>query len=309
MSTVLFNGNPLLRYDGYYILSDWAEIPNLRQKATSILSRKMGEWLLGLEHQEDPFLPKRNQVFFALFSVASAIYRWVIVLSIMWFLYKFWRPLKLEIVGHIMGLMTVFGLVGMPLYQLGKFLYTPGRVDQVKKPRFYATLAGLTVLLAAAFLVPLPHRIWCSLEVEPRKPASVYAEVGGVLEELLVRSGQQVSKGQPLARLRNVDLELEINKLEGQRDQFKIQLDMHRRLRFSDPRAADEIPQITEDLEAVEGQLREKAKEHAAAPAGGPPRRHRHAAHPGTRPPRGPRRAAAQVGRHAPGAREHRRLP
>ena len=67
-STIVFNANPLLRYDGYYVLADLVEIPNLRQKATTILSRKLGEWCLGLEPPDDPFLPQRNQVFFALYS-------------------------------------------------------------------------------------------------------------------------------------------------------------------------------------------------------------------------------------------------
>ena len=58
VSTIMFNANPLLRYDGYYILSDILEIPNLRQKASSILNRKLGWWCLGLEEQEDPFLPQ-----------------------------------------------------------------------------------------------------------------------------------------------------------------------------------------------------------------------------------------------------------
>src|SRR3954454_20195602 len=49
VSTLMFNANPLLRYDGYYILSDVTEIPNLRQKATGILGRKAGEYCLGLE--------------------------------------------------------------------------------------------------------------------------------------------------------------------------------------------------------------------------------------------------------------------
>ena len=75
VSTVIFNANPLLRYDGYYILADLMEIPNLRQKATSILSRKLSEWCLGMEPPEDPFLPQRNQAFFALYSVAAAAYR------------------------------------------------------------------------------------------------------------------------------------------------------------------------------------------------------------------------------------------
>ena len=65
VSTVMFNANPLLRYDGYYILSDILEIPNLRQKSSAILNRKLGKWCLGLEEPEDPFLPKRHQMLFA----------------------------------------------------------------------------------------------------------------------------------------------------------------------------------------------------------------------------------------------------
>ena len=99
VSTILFNANPLLRYDGYYILSDVVEIPNLRQKATSILSRKMGEWFLGLEPTEDPFLPERNQAFFALYTVAAVIYRWFIMASILFFLYKVFEPYGLKILG------------------------------------------------------------------------------------------------------------------------------------------------------------------------------------------------------------------
>ena len=60
VSTVLFNGNPLLRFDGYYILSDISEIPNLRQKSTKILGRVASKYCLGMEQQEDPFLPDRH---------------------------------------------------------------------------------------------------------------------------------------------------------------------------------------------------------------------------------------------------------
>ena len=62
VSTMMFNANPLLRYDGYYILSDILEIPNLRQKASTILNRKLGKWCLGLEEPEDPFLPQAASV-------------------------------------------------------------------------------------------------------------------------------------------------------------------------------------------------------------------------------------------------------
>ena len=101
VSTIIFNANPLLRYDGYYILADLTEIPNLRQKATTILSRKLGEWCLGMEPPEDPFLPQRNQVFFALYSVAAAAYRWVVAISICWFLYRLFQSYHLKFVGQV----------------------------------------------------------------------------------------------------------------------------------------------------------------------------------------------------------------
>ena len=92
VSTILFNGNPLLRFDGYYILADLVEIPNLRQKSTSILNRMMAQWCLGMELPEEPFLPQRNQLFFALYTVAAVVYRWVILVSILLFLYKVFEP-------------------------------------------------------------------------------------------------------------------------------------------------------------------------------------------------------------------------
>ena len=99
----MFNANPLMRYDGYYILSDLMEIPNLRQKASTILHRKLGKWCLGLKEPDDPFLPERHQAFFALYSVASAIYRWVVTFSILWFLYKVFEPYRLQIIGQILA--------------------------------------------------------------------------------------------------------------------------------------------------------------------------------------------------------------
>src|SRR5690606_32747297 len=128
VSTILFNGNPLLRYDGYYILSDIIEIPNLRQKASDILARKMGHWCLGIEPPDDPFLPQRNQGFFALYSVAAAVYRWIVTFSILWFLYKIWEPYRLEVIGQMIGLAALYTLAVQPLWKVGKFFYVPGRV-------------------------------------------------------------------------------------------------------------------------------------------------------------------------------------
>ena len=179
VSTVIFNANPLLRYDGYYILADLMEIPNLRQKATTILGRKLSEWCLGMEPPEDPFLPQRNQVFFALYSIAATIYRWIVALSICWFLYRFFLSNHLEIVGKAMVAASLWGLFIMPLYQAAKFFYVPGRIDQVKKPHFYTSLGALAALLLAFFFLPLPYSVICPLELQPRDRQPEAADADG----------------------------------------------------------------------------------------------------------------------------------
>jgi len=179
VSTLLFNGNPLLRYDGYYILSDIVEIPNLRQKATDILSRKLGYWCLGLEQPDDPFLPQRNQMFFAIYSVAAACYRWFVTFSILWFLHKVFEPYHLEIIGQAIALMSLVSLVGMPLWKVGKFFYIPGRIDKVKKPRMFLTLALLTAVVLGVILIPLPYHVMCIFEVKPLCASSVFVDVPG----------------------------------------------------------------------------------------------------------------------------------
>ncbi|HUY35512.1 MAG TPA: hemolysin D [Pirellulales bacterium] len=258
VSTLMFNSNPLLRYDGYYILSDVIEIPNLRQKATDILGRKLGYWCLGLEQPDDPFLPERNQIFFALYSVAAAVYRWVVVFSIMWFLYEIWKPYRLEIIGQIIAIASIYGLAVQPLWKVGKFFYVPGRIEKVKKPRMYATLAVLSLVAAAVLFIPLPHRIYCTLEIQPRDAKSVYVSVPGELERVLIQPGVAVAKGTPLAQLKNLDIELEIADLEGQCAENETELhSLHRRQRL-DEDAARQIPAVEVVLKSVKEQLDEK---------------------------------------------------
>jgi len=273
ISTVIFNANPLLRYDGYYILADLTEIPNLRQKATAILSRKSAHWFLGIEPPEDPFLPQRNQVFFVLYSVAAAFYRWFVLASILWFLYQVFKPYGLEVIGNAIVLASLVGLVGVPGYKVGKFFYVPGRLDKVKKPRMYTSLGVLAALLLAVVFVPLPHRVICSLEVQARDADYVYIAVPGQLDELRVQQGDRVTKGQQLAQLTSIDLNLEIAKLTGEVDQYKKQLENLRRQRFRDPRVSSQIPAVTEALNAAEEQLKKKQQDHErlrlTAPADG----------------------------------------
>jgi putative peptide zinc metalloprotease protein len=257
VSTVLFNGNPLLRFDGYYILSDISEIPNLRQKSSKILSRLMQEYCLGIEQQDDPFLPQGNQWFFALYTIAAVAYRWVVVFSILFFLNQVLEPYGLKVLGQVVAFFSLVGMVVQPLWQLGKFFNYPGRMHQVKKNRLTATLAVCAALIGAFVWLPLPYSVKCAVEVQPRDAAHVYALVPGQLVELRVKSGDKVKHNDIVARLQNEDLRLRTNELEMQASQYRSQIELLERQRNtrSQSEPAGRIPELEELLESAEEQL------------------------------------------------------
>lgn len=262
VSTILFNGNPLLRYDGYYILSDIVEIPNLRQKSSSILNRTMGKWCLGIEPQDDPFLPERNQIFFALYTVAAAAYRWVIVLSIVAFLHKVFEPYRLEIIGQIIAMSALYGLLVQPLWKLGKFLYVPGRMAKVKKLNLLITTAIVGAVFAAIAFIPLPYRVVCTFEVQPRDATSIYVDAPGILEEVRVKPGEEVEAGTLLAMLSNKQLEVELVGMEAELLQLETKLEsLEFQARNGDPTASASIPPTQTSIEGVKRQLAEKKQE------------------------------------------------
>lgn len=261
VSTLLFNANPLLRFDGYYILSDILEIPNLRQKASTILHRKLSLWCLGLTEPFDPFLPRKHQGFFAFYTVAAAIYRWIVTFSILWFLYKLFEPYRLEILGQLIASAALISLIGLPIWRLVKFFHVPGRVYRVKHTRLSATLGGLAVLGAAALFVPLPSAVYCSLEIKPRDATAVYVDVPGRLQQIHVIAGQQVDAGSPLAELTNLDVDMAVARLTGERDGLRAQLASLKRRRFHDREAGLDIEQTRDSLAALDDQLQKKQRD------------------------------------------------
>ena len=261
VSTLLFNANPLLRYDGYYILSDLVEIPNLRQKATTILQGKLAAWTLGLPETPDPFLPQRRQLLFALYTVAAAIYKWVVMAAILWFLYIVFEPYGLQVIGKLIAVMAIGGLVFQPLWKLGKFFYVPGRIDRVKKPRMLVSITVAAVVVPAPFMLPIPHYVRCGFYIQPRDATSVYVESPGELQQIHVRPGQSVLAGHPIVTLDDVDLKITLARLVGEMRGLETKLASLRPREFEDESAAHEIAEVEESIVAIDDQIARRRQE------------------------------------------------
>ena len=232
VSTIIFNINPLLRYDGYYILADILEIPNLRQKATKIMAQKASTWFLGMEEQEDPFLPKKNQLLFALYTIGAVAYRWVVMVSILFFVYRFFNSYGLKVVGQTIAAMSLYGLLVMPLWKIGKFFWVPGRIYRVKKLNFYLSLSGLLLIAGFLFYVPLPYSVYAPMVLElhsaPEYSGKVFVpKTGGRLEEICVHDGDVVKKGEVLGILSNNQLDSQLIGLRGQLLEAKKEREMY----------------------------------------------------------------------------------
>src|SRR5262249_16931568 len=81
VSTVVFNANPLMRYDGYYVLADWLEIPNLRERSNRFLSNLVLEHCLGVEVQPEPYMALWRRILFVVYAIASYLYKWLVTFS------------------------------------------------------------------------------------------------------------------------------------------------------------------------------------------------------------------------------------
>jgi putative peptide zinc metalloprotease protein len=210
INTVLFNANPLLRYDGYYVMADWLEIPNLRIKSSQFFAYLIQEKVLGLEIPVQNYLPKSRRYLFVTYAIASYLYRWVVTFSIIYFLSQVLKPYKLQSVSYMLALGALVPLLGMPVYQIGKFLRTPGRLRKVKKARAAGFAVAAVAIVAGILLIPTPLRIQGTLVLTAAKPEEIYAEVEGRLVEIKVRDGEWVKKGTVLATLINHEKQKEL---------------------------------------------------------------------------------------------------
>jgi putative peptide zinc metalloprotease protein len=229
VNTVLFNGNPLLRYDGYHVMADFLEIPNLSQRSGRFLLRLVQEHCLGIEVQPEPYMETGRKVLFVTYAIASYIYRWVVTFGIIWFFYQFLKPYKLGALGGLLAVAALSSMLGSPIYRLIDSFRKRGRFPDMSRPRATASAAVVLVIVLLIFTVPLPVariRQTGLVQVDPAYVDKVHVQVPavgergpGVLENLYVEDGQSVEDGYRLARFRNVELDLALAEAQAEFEQ------------------------------------------------------------------------------------------
>ena len=251
-TTLVFNANPLLRYDGYYMLADFLEIPNLSQKSNMALTSQLRVTCLGMKPIESRLMPKKAQFEFAVYAVASFSYRWFVMLMIFWFLIEMFRPFGLEIIGQMLILMSLVGMLVIPGYKVTKFFLYPGRFREVKASNFFATVVVSAAALAALLYIPVPYHVKAPFVIRHVDAQMVYATQPGMLTDVKFRPGDSVESGQVIARVESIDSAIETQQLLGRQKQLESEIEFYKTVKGRSPRM---LAEARTRLNAIEQQL------------------------------------------------------
>ena len=212
LSTILFNANPLLRYDGYYMLADFLEIPNLRARGTRYLGYLCERYLFGRRGAEPGPSTPGERVWFVLYSVASFAYRIFVVVAIMLFLGE-----KLFLLAVVFA---AVGAIGWILVPMGKgFIYfaTSLRLRTVRLRAITVTVVLIALVGGGLGLVPVPFRSRSEGVIWVPEEALIRASADGFIARVLVQPGARVTLGQAVIELRDPVPAARMAELEARR--------------------------------------------------------------------------------------------
>jgi putative peptide zinc metalloprotease protein len=227
MASVVTNLNPLIPLDGYYALSDYLEIPNLRRRAFDHCRVVFGRRFLGIETGESEVTPRERRVFLIYGSLAFFYSILAVVLALVWFITVFQRLLGPWI---WLVLVLLVGRIAWP--RLVRLRAVAGSVASTAMARWRGSRRPTRAVAAGALgavvlaLFPWTHRADGPLRIEASRQRTIVAAVAGVVERVFVLEGDTVVVGQPLLRLWNPELEARV-------------LDAGRRVAILDARRAE----------------------------------------------------------------------
>lgn len=242
ISTLLINANPLMRFDGYYILSDWIDEPNLRARADTCLSHWVQRWVVGLPSRETNLSPRKH-LFFIVFSGLGLFYRLGLSLAMASLLVAVYERWYLPWLGRGLALAVLVSWWGYPTVKLllNWYRHAP---DNWHRLRLAFCAAGLVGLICA---VPLPGREVAQGWVQPLRIQGLYAPYTATLARVYQSSGQSVHSGDKIFELTEAQPVLRAIDLSAAARTAAIQLTSARRQRYF----SESLPRDLAALETV----------------------------------------------------------
>ena len=261
-SAVLFNGNPLLKFDAYYVLSDLIEIPNLAQRANEWWQYQIQTRLLGAENAQNPIEVPGERGWFLFYAPAALIYRLFLMSVIILFI-----ATQAFFLGIVLAGIAVFNIILLPIWKGLRFLVISPRLKK-SRVRALAVTGGIGAALGLLlFAVPVPNRTMAEGVVWYSEGAELRPRAAGYVETLHALSGARIEEGARVITLDAPEIEAEIAALSARLTALQAQ--RRRELAEDRERAALTAEEITFIRERLAETRRQKEGLILISPANG----------------------------------------
>jgi putative peptide zinc metalloprotease protein len=218
-STIFFNGNPLLRFDGYYIFSDLIEIPNLASRANNYLGYLFQRYVFGVKTVNSPVTAKGERSWFLIYGIASFSYRMLITFSITFFVAS-----QFFLIGVILALWAVGTMILVPATKCFRFVFSNPMIQQSRVRTIATSVTLALIILGFLLLFPMPLNTYAEGVVWLPEQAKVRAKTEGFVTKILAGSNTVVVRDQILIELDDPILKLKKNVLDNQLDELEAKL-------------------------------------------------------------------------------------
>jgi len=244
VSTLLFNGNPLLRFDAYYILLDVLEIPNLDSRSKLYLSYLVKRYLWRLGNAHDPSHTKGEKGWLAFYAIAAMICRVLVFSAILLFIGG-----KLFAIGVLFAVIMAATWVLIPVGKLIRYLATSHELDRVRVRAALTSLMAIVCLVVGVGLISVPDR--CRIEgvVEPCELAVVHMETAGFVRKFLDSGANTGPDGPPLIEASSPELEAQRSRLLAEYRELQVNR------KSAQTREAAAVQFMEEKIAALEEQI------------------------------------------------------
>lgn len=250
ISTLLFNGNPLLRYDGYYVLSDLIEIPNLASRANQFYLYLIQKYVLGVTGLRSPVTAKGEPAWLLFYGLASPLYRLMVLIGIALYL-----PSEFFVIGVILASWAIFKQILKPLLQSLYFLMTSPRLE-ARRVRAFSTVGLVMIICAGLLQVPVSLTTQAQGVIWFDDNGQILSPSNSFVQEVVVASGSEVNAGDVLIQLNDKQLLTEHTILAARLRELQTKQRSERtNSRVRAAMVADDINAVTAELNQVKDQL------------------------------------------------------
>ena len=255
VSTILFNGNPLLRFDGYYVFSDIIEIPNLSNRAKSYLCYIVKKYIWAVKKARNPANNRGEKIWFVFYGILAGLYRVFVCVRILLFLNKR-LPEQLFLLVPLFAFGAIISWIFVPMGKFIRYLATGTELSRVRPRAIFTTLSTLVLLVSYLAVFKTTEHSRVEGIVEPVELSAVYSAGDGFVTDFF-GSGQSVSpESPPLVKAQNRQLEAEKNMLEAENQSLEAK---HRLAQTREPAEAqiyaEQLQALAERIERVNLEL------------------------------------------------------